>query len=183
MKLKYKILTTLFILISIVFCFGITYSIFHSNTSLSSGDQSIAKFIFNAESSNQIQLPLIDLNPGDSKEYTFAVSNNASGSKSNITAEYQMTVKTYHLVPLAIKLYKLNGETEELIMTCDETYTRNSSNELVCTTPTEEIGHSTEELDNYILKIGFPNEYNSTSYSDLVDYINIEIRSWQKLED
>ena len=183
MKLQYKILITLFILISVVFCFGITYSIFHSNSSLSSGDQSIAKFIFNAESSNQIQLPLIDLNPGDSKQYAFAVSNNTSGSVSNVTAEYQMTIKTYHLVPLAIKLYRLNGETEELIMTCDEAYTRNSSNELVCTTPTEEIGYSAEELDNYVLKVDFPSEYNSVSYSDLVDYINIEIKSWQKLED
>jgi len=183
MKLKSKILITLFILISVVFCVGITYSIFHSNSSLSSGDQNIAKFIFNAESSNQIELPLIDLKPGDSKQYAFAVSNSTSGSISNVTAEYQMTIKTYHLIPLAIKLYRLNGETEELIMTCDEGYTRNSANELVCTTPTEVIGYSAEELDNYVLKVDFPSEYNSISYSDLVDYINIEIKSWQKLED
>ncbi len=183
MKLKSKILITLFILISIVFCFGLTYSIFHSTSSLSSGDQNIAKFVFNAKSSNQIDLPLIDLNPGDIKVYNFSVSNNASGSVSNVTAQYQMTIKTYHLVPLSIKLYKLNDANEELIMNCDEGYTRNSENELVCTTPTEEIGYSSEELDNYILKVNFPSEYNSAVYADLVDYINIEIKSWQKIED
>lgn len=167
----------------LMFCVGITYSIFHSSANMNSHDQGIAKFIFNAESLDQIQLPLIDLNPGSIEEYSFAVSNNYSGDLSNVAVEYQLTIKTYHLVPLVIDLYRSNGEGEEFILTCDETYTRNVENELVCNIPIQEMGHASLELDNYIVKVSFPAEYNDAVYSDLVDYINIEIKSWQKLKD
>jgi hypothetical protein len=148
-----------------------------------SNEQDVAKFVFNAQSLDQIQLPLIDLNPGSTKEYTFAVSNNYAGSLSDVTIEYQMTIETYHLIPLVIELYKMNGETEELILTCDENYTRNSENELICNSSTQEMGYSTLKLDNYKLKVTFPNQYNGEAYSDLVDYINIEIKSSQKTGD
>lgn len=181
--MKYKILIVLIVLILLVFCFGITYSIFHSSTTLNSNDQNIAKFIFNTKSSDQIELPLSDLNPGDSNEYPFSVSNNYTGKISDVSVEYQMTIKTYHLVPLTIELYKMNGDNEELISTCDETHTRNSQNELVCNTPIQEMGYSSEKLDDYKLKVSFPTEYSDEEYSGLVDYINIEIKSWQKIED
>jgi hypothetical protein len=155
---------------------------FNSNSSLISTDQNIAKFIFNTESLDQLELSLVDLNPGDTKEYLFSVSNNSSGSTSNVSIQYQMTIKTYHLVPLVIELYRLNGSTEELVSTCDETYTRISNNELICNVPIQEMSYSSSILDNYKLKVGFPSEYNDETYSDLVDYINIEIKSWQKIE-
>jgi hypothetical protein len=78
---------------------------FHSDAILESDNQDIAKFIFNAESLDQIELALIDLNPGDSEEYSFSVSNNYSGNISGVTIEYQIIIKTYHLVPLIIELY------------------------------------------------------------------------------
>lgn len=168
---------------SLVFCFGITYSFFHSSSTLTSTDQDIAKFVFNAENLNQIQLPLIDLNPGDNNEYAFSVSNNQLEQVSDVSIQYQMTIKTYHVVPLVIEIYKLDGELEELVLNCDETYTRNADNELICNTPIQEMGYSSLILDNYKLKVSFPNQYNGEEYADLVDYINIEIKSWQKTED
>lgn len=183
MKTKYKILIFLGILIICVFGFGITYSFFHSSSTLNSNDQDIAKFVFNAENLDQLQLSLVDLKPGDNKEYPFSVTNSNSGILSNVTVEYQMIIKTYHLAPLIIKLYKTVNEIDELILTCDETYTRNSENELICNTETQEMGHSSLKLDNYKLKVTFSDEYNTEEYSDLVDYINIEIKSWQKIEE
>jgi hypothetical protein len=144
-------------------------------------DQGVAKFIFNTEVLNEIELPLVDLNPKESKEYLFAVSNNKSDSKSDVSIEYMMTLKTYHLVPLNIELYKIDGEVEDLVLVCDETYTRNSENELVCNTPVEIMNHSSLELDNYKLKVEFTSGYDDEIYSNLVDYINIEIKSWQKI--
>jgi hypothetical protein len=148
-----------------------------------SNEQDVAKFVFNAQNLDQIQLPIVDLNPGDNKEYTFAVSNDYSGTLSDVTIEYQMTIETYHLIPLIIGLYKVDGGSEELILTCDELYTRNSENELICNSSTQEMGYSAIKLDNYKLKVTFPSQYNGEVYSDLVDYINIEIKSWQKTEN
>lgn len=183
MKKKYKVLIIILGSILLLLCVGITYSFFHSSAISSNADQNIAKFVFNAKSQDQIQLPLINLNPGDNQEYTFSVSNNNSESISDITVEYRLTIKTYHLVPLNIKLYKIIDDNPELVLTCDETYTRNDNNEIVCNSPTQEMGYNSEKLENYRLDVTFPEEYNDSTYSDLVDYINIEIKSWQKLED
>lgn len=180
--MKYKILLIIFILALLIFGSGITYSIFHSSSNLSSNDKDIAKFVFNTKSLDELELSLIDLKPGESKEYLFSVSNNYSGSISNVSVEYQMILKTYHLVPLNIELYSIDNETETLVLKCDESYTRNSNNELVCNTPVSQMGYSSQELDNYKLKVTFPSEYNSSDYASLVDYINIEIKSWQKVE-
>lgn len=182
MRIKYKILLILFGLTLFVSCLGITYSIFNSNTNLTSTNQSIAKFVFNAENLNEIQIPLVDLNPGDLKEYNFSVSNTKEEVLSNVTIEYQMTIKTYHFMPLDIKLYK-KGEVEELFLTCDESTSRNLQNEIICVTTVEEISHLSEKLDDYVLKVSFPSNYSNLVYSNLVDFINIEIKSWQKIEN
>ena len=39
-----------------------------------------------------------------------------------------------------------------------------------------------EEIDDYKLVISFPQEYNDVLYSNLVDYMSIEIESWQKIQ-
>lgn len=181
MKKKNKIIIIICVVALLVFGSGITYSLFRSDKTITA-DQAIAKFVFNAQRMDSLELPLKDMNPGEILEYPFSVSNSSSGSTSNVTVMYEMTIKTYHFVPLLIELYKING-TEQLIMTCDETYTRNSSNELICNTPTQEISYSSENSDEYKLKVEFPDEYNGSEYAGLVDYINIEIRSWQKLDE
>lgn len=182
MKKKYKIIIFISVLILIIFGSGITYSLFRGGTTMNT-DQGIAKFVFNAERLDSLELPISDMNPGDVSEYPFSVSNNNEGSTSGVALEYEMSIETYHFVPLLIELYKINGEEEQLIMTCDETYTRNSSNELICNTPTQEMSKESESLDNYVLKISFPEEYNDSEYAGLVDYMNIEIRSWQKINE
>lgn len=181
--MKVKIVMILFSLILLIFGSGITYSLFNSRTNMNNNEQNIAKFVFNTERYDELQFPLIDLNPGDNEEYDFSVSNSDSGVLSNVSIGYQMIIKTYHFVPTIVELYKINDEIEELIMTCDETYPRNDENELMCESPIQELGYSNEELDNYKIKINFPSEYNDALYSDLVDYLNIEIKSWQKTEE
>ena len=181
--MKRRILLILITSVILVFSFGITYSFFTSNTALNSTDQNIARFIFNTESLNELQIPLIDLKPGTEEEYNFSISNNYLEHTSEVSIKYQLTIKTYHLVPLNIELYKIVDEEETLIITCDETYTRNAEGELVCNTDDQIMLHSESKLDNYKLKIVFPSEYNSSVYADLVDYINMEIRSEQIIEE
>ena len=47
--------------------------------------------------------------------------------------------------------------------------------------PLQEMVHSEEVVDNYKLRIEFPEDKNEEVYASLVDFINLEIRSWQKL--
>ena len=175
--MKYKILLGLFIIAIIVFGAGLTYSYFNSNTTLSSTNQNVASFIFEAQELDRLELPLIDLKPGDIKEYNFSVSNTKSNKTSDVTINYQFTILTPHYTPLIIEIYS----GEDVVMTCDETYSRNENNELVCNSEVFELTHSSSETDNYKLKVTFDSRYNDEVYSNLIDYINIEIKSNQKI--
>ena len=62
-------------MLALFFGAGITYSIFTSNASLISADQNIAKFIFNTQTLDEINIMLNDLKPGDTKNYNFSISN------------------------------------------------------------------------------------------------------------
>jgi len=167
-------------LVVMAFGTGITYSVFTSDA-FGNVNQKIAKFIFNAEEVDELHLSLTDLYPGVTKEYQFSVSNNSSGKLTNVTLNYNMIIKTYHFMPTEIKLYRIDDENETLVISCDETFTRNEENELVCNTETVEMSFKKEELHNYKLEVIFPSSYNSEEYTDLVDYIDIEINSWQKI--
>ena len=182
MKRKYKVLMILLFLVIGLFVSSITYSFFNSGSTMNTTDQKIAKFIFNAKQLDNINLPLVDLKPGDNSEYLFSVSNNSDDKISNVTINYQITIKTFHFIPFLIQLYKTNGDSDQLVLTCDETHTRNAENELVCNSDIQELNFLTKEEDNYKLKVSFPSEYKGKEYADLVDYIDIRIRSFQKTE-
>lgn len=163
-----------------VLLIGVTYSFFVSDANFFA-NQDIAKFIFNAEETSTISVPITNLNPGDSTSYTFEVTNNVDDIVSQVSISYQCIIKTYHLMPLEIKLYK-TGSVEELILTCDETFSRDSDNQLVCNSLVQKMSYDSKVSDTYRLDISFPEEFNNEDYSELVDYIDIDIRSWQNIE-
>ena len=179
--MKKKIYIAIVLIVLITFFSGITYSFFNSNTIMKSTNQGIASFVFEMNNVDEIDLELNNLIPGEKKEYLFSVTNTKEKIISDVTVEYELVINTYHFIPLTIELYKLDGEKENFFGKCDETVSRNSSNELVCKMPIEILTNSKEEKHDYKLKIEFPQEYNDISYSNLVDYINIEIQSWQKI--
>lgn len=179
--MKKKIFLIIILVISVTFFSGITYSFFNSSATFKSTNQGIASFVFETNKVDYIELNINDIVPGDEKEYLFSVTNSKEDIISDVTTEYQLTIKTYHFIPLNINLYLIEEEKEILIGKCDETSSRNSNNELVCNMPLKVLNKSEKSNDDYKLKISFPSEYNDISYSNLVDYINIEIESWQKL--
>lgn len=179
--MRKKIILILGIILLIIFVSGITYSIFNSSASLTMTDQNIAKFIFETEELSNINLPLQNLIPGESEEYLFKVSGSEEDISSDVDISYQIIIKTYHFIPLDIKLYQeIEGE-KSLVLTCDETYSRNDANELVCNTQVNELLHGETNLHEYVLEVDFPANFNDESYIGLVDYLSLEIKSWQKL--
>ena len=179
--MKKKIYLVIILIALVTFFSGITYSFFNSGAEVKSSNQGIASFIFEANNLDHIDLNLNGLIPGEEREYLFSVTNKKEDIISDVTVEYKLLIKTYHFIPLTIDLYKVIDEKEKFIGSCDETASRNSENELVCNMPTSTLVNSEEQIDDYKLKIKFPSEYNDISYSNLVDYINIEIDSWQKI--
>ena len=157
---------------------GITYSLFTSNSNLIA-NQKIAQFIFEATKTDSIELPITDLNPGDEPvKYTFQVANNLEQKKSDVTINYQVIVKTYHFMPLDIKLY--TEGVEEPVLICDDGFSRDeATNQLLCNSGIQKMVHNDKVTDKYTLELTFPAKYNSEVYANLVDYIDIDINSWQ----
>ena len=177
MRNKLKIILILVLLIP---CFyKITYSFFNTETSILAKNGEIAEFIFEAKRTSHIELDFENLKAGESREYDFQVTNTKDDNITNVTTEYQITIKTFHFMPLLIELYK----NDELVMTCEENekYLRDADNALVCDSDIWELDHVSSKTDDFKIKILFPSQYNSLEYTDLVDYIDIDISSWQKL--
>jgi hypothetical protein len=175
--MRYKVIMILLIVVFFVLSMGLTYSYFNSETTLNTVDQRLAHFVFDTETLDRLELPLIDLTPGVVNSYNFSISNTSNDVTSDVTIEYELTILTPHFAPLIIELYK----DDELILSCDETYSRNDNNELVCNSSVQELSHDSEYMDDYTLEVTFDDDYDDEIYSNLIDYINIEIKSYQKV--
>ena len=182
--MKKKIITVIFALFIAVLGLGITYSSFVSEQDLIM-NQGIASFIFETNQTDQISLSLSDLKPGDNVSYNFSVSNSRKNDSevdiSNVTINYQIIISTFHFIPLKIELYK--DDSDEAILVCDESYSRNDSKEVVCSSEVQNMSFEENVFDEYTLKANFDSKYSDIEYSDLIDFIDIEIKSWQKVGD
>jgi len=175
--MKYKVLISIIIIEFLVLSLGLTYSYFNTNSTANTVDQRLAHFVFDTETLDRLELPMIDLSPGVENSYNFSISNTSNDITSDVSIVYELTILTPHYTPLIIELYK----DEELILSCDETYSRNENNELVCNSSPLELSHDDEYSDDYLLKVTFDQEYDDEEYSNLADYINIDIKSYQKV--
>ena len=184
MKRKYKVIGMLFLLNLLSIAAGATYSYFKGGAFLNSDDISLAKFVFEANTLEEFELPLNNIKPGDDNDYFLSVKNNENNVLSEIDVEYKITIKTYHFIPLEILLYNVNDTEELLILDCNEDdFDRNDKNELVCITDEILLPYKTMKEDQYKLNINFKEEFNELMYQDLVDFIQLRIDSWQKKEE
>ena len=103
--MKHRVFIIL-LLFSLIICFtGVTYSLFNSEKYFYVGNMEIAEFIFDTKRTGHIELGFTDLKPGDTKEFLFEVTNTKGNMITNVTTEYQITIKTFQFMPLIIELY------------------------------------------------------------------------------
>lgn len=186
-KLKKKIILILILIYILIFGVSTSYSMYVDKTEAKTENLEFAKIIFNNEELDELSLPINNLIPGNSLDYKFKISNNKNGIRSEINIGYYITVETYHIIPTTIRLYSTDEE-EKLVLDCNESnYTRNHENKLVCKTPNFNLNYQTDSINSYKIKITFNDLNNegktwSEDYSDLIDFIDIKINSWQVVE-
>ena len=176
--MKKKILILMITITGILFTSGITYSLY-SSTNEQEVAGLLASFVVDVEKTDNIDIPLNDIKPGDELTYDFSVLNNSDDKKSDVSIIYNITINTLHLIPLEIDLY---DKDNNLVLTCDESYERNLKNELDCKSNDIEMIYDKDIKDNYTLKLKFDSKYSESEYSSLVDYINLKVDSYQKTE-
>ena len=179
---KKKIILILLVAYILIFGVNTTYSMYNSNSD-AEVKLNFAKIIFNNEAIDNLSLPISDLIPGETIEYKFKVSNNKDGIRSEINIGYEITIETFKIVPVKIELY--DTDTETIILDCNEVnFERNPENKLVCKTEEYKLDFNSDNVDKYKIKISFKehnnnNEIWTEEYSDLIDFIDIKINSWQ----
>ena len=157
---------------------GITYSMYTTDAKMKT-DIALAAFVFDTDRKELINIPISNLKPGDDVKYEFSISNNSNKKKSDVSIKYNIIIKTMHLMPLEISLY---DSEDNLVMNCNEDNKRNELNELECHSNDIIMPYKENVKDEYYIEIKFPIEYNSIEYSSLIDYINLEINSTQKID-
>ncbi len=171
--MKTKLTLIVILLVLIVFGAGMTYAIFF-DAALSNTTNELATFLVDAQLTDQIDIPLEGLKPGDNLDYDFQIVNS-----SDVNINYYLTIKTMHFIPFDITLVNESGE--ELLI-CDESHERNLHNELECKTSEFFMNYNSFNSDKYTIKLNFSDKYNTLEYSSLVDYIVIEVDSYQKID-
>lgn len=176
---KLKLLVILFIVLIFTLSLGVTYSLFTTDVSLVSNNK-VAKFVFEAKELDGFELPIKSMLPGETQNYNFSVTNSKKQVQSDVNIEYQITIKTFHFMPLEIKLF---DKDDNLVLNCDESYARNEDNELVCNTDYKLLSYDKTMTEEYNLRISFPEKYNTLDYANLIDFISLSINSYQKVGD
>lgn len=182
---KKKIILILLVAYILIFGVNTTYSMYNSHSD-SKIELSFAKIIFNNKEIDSLSLPVSNLFPGENLEYKFMISNNKDGIRSEINIGYSITIETFKIIPVNIELY--NSDTENIVMKCDTlNFKRNSENKLICTTEEFVLDFNNDNTTNYTLKISFDehdenNNIWTDEYSELIDFIDIKINSWQIVE-
>jgi len=182
--MKKKIIVILILIYLLMTGVTTSYSMYNDHQNGKVNNLEFAKIIFNNEELTELSLPLDNIFPGSSLDYNFKISNKKNGIRSEINIGYNITIETYHIIPIAIKLYQ-KSTTNKLLLECNETnYERNSQNKLVCTTEDFQLNYTEDTSHEYNLNITF-NENSSSGeswsqeYTNLIDYVDIKINSWQ----
>lgn len=132
----------------------------------------VAKFVFNV--TNKGTSRMIDLNgiekPGDTLSYDFSVRNSASGSTSEVSERYEISLRINGSMPLTCTV--LRGETSIVSATMpgqDTALERTGSDDSCVFAPGSGASH------DYKLKVEWPATENNLDYASAATCAKVEL--------
>ena len=142
----------------------------------------VAFYCINANYTHQ-SITLEQMKPGDSKTYTFSVSNFEGSDRTEVNLKYYIEVLATTNLPLNYTLNRIEDGnrinaaiSDQIITDEDDTYFR------VINTDYNRFSYSANKTYNYELVINFPIEYHDYSYQDVSENIQITVKSLQDVD-
>ena len=192
-RLNKKIFTVvgiiLFVAFFVIFAIVRTSNARYASTATSATKLDVALYALRED--NDLNILLDTLVPRDEPYvYTFSVINSDGTNITDAALVYDLKIIATTNIPLEYKLC-MNVASEAI---CKNSSTPNAINVNMVTrdddgtffrtmtTTRQEFGFEQEEHNDYILLVYFPSRYNSSQYQDLVESIQINVDSKQKLE-
>lgn len=139
---------------------------------------SVAFYVVDLETQN-VEINLDKLVPSDEEyEYNFTISNYKDEKHLETNAEYDLVIRTTTNLPLEYKLY-MNDKNEDIIISSEQVQDNNGTYFNIMKVNKEYFRYDETKTNNYNLIIKFPKEYSSFNYQDIIESIEIILKSNQ----
>lgn len=174
---KKSILILILLLLAIITSYiFITYSKYATEQT-NSDIAYVAQFVFTETMSENLNVKLENMKPGDIQNYHFTVSNTRNTKISDVGMNYEITLQSSSNLPLTIYLYKNDDNTTNLFSETAESTVQQK----VLKTQKQSFIAGEEKTDTYTLKIEWQNteENKNEKYVDEIDYMDISIDAVQ----
>lgn len=182
-KNKIKLIFVRFSLLLILILIG-AYSIKsgfarYRSTANAQADVDLAYYFIKAGDISQ-DLKLESILPRSEKyTYSFSVANYDGDNRTETSLDYTIQLKTTTNLPLNFKIFK-QGETTNRITSSEPIADDDGTYFKYITATGDSFGFNENEEHFYQIEIEFPEEYNSSQYEGMVEYLQLTVYSTQK---
>ena len=114
--------------------------------------------------------------------YTLSVANYDGNERTQTALEYDIEIKTTTNLPLQYQIYKSGEQNPQSIISTETTADSYGTYFKYTTFAGDEFGFSENQQNNYQIKVIFPEQYNSAEYEGIIEYVEITVKSRQKIE-
>lgn len=135
----------------------------------------VAKYVLGISKNNIINIPIEPVEPNNSQEFYFEISNETENKKKNeVTLKYNIELENMANLPLEFKLYKYNEDSTEY----DELRLNSNVTDNINISASDKINHK-YKLELKWKKNTENSNYDSYKYSKTIDYIKIIVNAAQ----
>lgn len=183
-KAKIKIFRFALLLILVVLAISIIKSTRarYRSTAQSTADVDLAFYLFHEESISQsIKLESI-LPSEDLYEYDFLVANNDGVNRTETAIQYSIEIKTTTNLQLNYSVIDKAHPTVNLVTSSVTRQDDNGTYFRYITVTGGNFGFQQDEEVEYTLQIEFPESLSLAQYEGIMEYIEITVRSSQRIE-
>lgn len=153
----------------------------YRSTAKSSADVDLAFYMFKEEDISQ-DLKLESILPREEPyEYTFSVANNDGKDRTETAIHYTIELKTTTNLPLTFKVYDSRDMTNDLVESAEPKADDDGTYFKYIKVAGGNLGFQQDEQVTYKIQVVFPKEYNLAQYEGIVEYVQITIKSTQRV--
>ena len=153
----------------------------YRSTAKSSADVDLAFYMFKEEDISQ-DLKLESILPREEPyEYTFSVANNDGKDRTETAIHYTIELKTTTNLPLTFKVYDSRDMTTDLVESAEPKADDDGTYFKYIKVTGGNLGFQQDEQVTYKIQVIFPKEYNLAQYEGIVEYVQITIKSTQRV--
>ncbi len=176
-----------FLIIDILVLFAMFNISFASYTAqaISDAEMEVALYAFRHELTDEVDGQVVNLDlgsmkPGDTKTFKINVYNsNLSGNKSDTDIIYDLKIITTTNINLNYELYLEGDDGVNYALNKHIVSDEWGTNYNYILGPDRCFKFTNIRSDRYILKVTFPEEFNSAKYQDLIESIKVQLVSRQ----